>query len=51
MDIEGKELKALGVFPFKDIEVDVIVVENDKVKAWGLNFLMSMVPSRTPIND
>ena len=42
MDIEGQELKALGVFPFKDIEVDVIVVENDKVKAWALNFLMSM---------
>ena len=42
MDIEGQELKALGVFPFKDIEVDVIVVENDKAKAWALNFLMSV---------
>ena len=42
MDIEGQELKAHGVFPFKDIGVDLIVVENDKVKAWALNFLMSM---------
>ena len=36
MDIEGQELKALGAFAFKDIQVDVMVVENDKAKVWTL---------------
>ena len=42
MDIEGMELRALAVYPFQDIPIDVILVESIAPYQWGLNYLLTM---------
>jgi len=42
MDIEGMELRALAVYPFKEIPIDVILVESIAPYQWALNYLMTM---------
>ena len=42
MDIEGMELRALAVYPFKEIPIDVILVESLSPYQWALNYHLTM---------
>lgn len=42
IDIEGHELQALAPFPFRDVSIDVIIMENVGLMDWAANFFMSV---------
>jgi FkbM family methyltransferase len=42
IDIEGHELQALAPFPFRDVSIDVVLMENFGLMDWAANFLMSV---------